>query len=279
VTPALAVGIDVGATKLAAAVVDLDAGRLAGPSARRPTLPQRGPEAVLADCVALAREVAAGHRAAAVGIGLCEVVDPEGRPRTAETIDWRATDVAAAFAPLGPVAVESDVRAAAIAEARHGPARDFLYVSVGSGISHCLVAEDVPRAGARGSAINTGAPLVEAWSGGLALARRSGHRSAEEALADPAAAAIVEDGAQRLGEVLAAIVNAVDPGAVVFGGGLGLDARYRNRVVAAMRAAVYDHAVRDLPVRAAFLGAEGAIVGAALATARAGQRGSVASIA
>jgi len=35
VTPALAVGIDVGATKLAAAVVDLDAGRLAGPSARQ----------------------------------------------------------------------------------------------------------------------------------------------------------------------------------------------------------------------------------------------------
>jgi len=152
-------------------------------------------------------------------------------------------------------------------------------VSVGSGISHCLVADGVPRAGARGSAINTGAPLVEAWSGGLALARLTGHGSAEEALADPAAAAIVEDGAQRLGEVLAAIVNAVDPGAVVFGGGLGLDARYRNRVVAAMRAAIYDDAVRDLPVRTAFLGAEGAIVGAALATARADQRGSVASIA
>jgi glucokinase len=273
-----AVGIDVGATKLAAALVDVDAGRIAGPAARRPTRPERGPEAVLADCVALAREVA-GRARYAVGIGLCEIVDPEGRPRTAETIDWRTADVAAAFAPLGPVAIESDVRAAALAEARHGPTRDCLYVSVGSGISHCLVADGVPRAGAHGSAINTGAPLVEAWSGGLALARRSGRRSGEEALADPDAAAVVEDGARRLGEVLATIVNAVDPGAVVFGGGLGLDARYRNRVVAAMRAAIYDDAVRDLPVRAAFLGAEGAIVGAALATARAAQRGSVASIA
>jgi glucokinase len=279
VTPGLAVGIDVGATKVAAALVDLGAGRIAGPSARRPTEPERGPGAVLADCVALARDVAAGRAAHAVGIGLCEIVDPEGRPRTAETIDWRAIDVAGAFAGLGPVAIESDVRAAALAEARHGPARDFLYVSVGSGISHCLVAGAIPRAGARGSAINTGAPLVEAWSGGLALARRSGHAGAEEALADPDAAAVVEDGARRLGEVLATIVNAVDPGAVVFGGGLGLDARYRNRVVAAMRAAIYDDAVRDLPVRAAFLGADGAIVGAALATARAGQRGSVASIA
>jgi L-lactate utilization protein LutB len=43
-----------------------------------------------------------------------------------------------------------------------------------------------------------------------------------------------------------------------------------------MRAALYDDAVRDLPVRAAFLGAEGGVTGAALAAA---QRGSVASIA
>jgi glucokinase len=278
VTPALAVGIDVGATKLAAALVDVDTGRTAGPTARRPTRPERGPDAVLADCAALAREAGAGAAVAAVGIGLCEIVGPDARPRTAETIDWRTTDVGAAFAPLGPVMVESDVRAAALAEARLGPDGDFLYVSVGSGISHCLVTDGLPRAGARGSAINTGAPLVEQWSGGLALARHSGHASAEDALADPAATAVVEDGARRLGAVLATLVNALDPGAVVFGGGLGLEARYRDRVVAAMRAAVYDDAVRDVPARPAALGAEGGIVGAALAAAGARQAaGSVAS--
>jgi len=276
VTATLAVGIDVGGTKLAAALVDLDAGRAAGPIAVRPTRPDRGGRAVLADCADLAREVAGGRRIAAVGLGVPEVVDPEGAIRTTETVDWRTADLAAAFDGLGPVHVESDVRAAAIAEARHGPARDFLYVSVGSGISHCLVGGGRPRVGARGSAINTGAPLVERWAGGIALARRSGHARAEDALADPAAAAIVENGATRLGEVLAVLVNALDPGAVVFGGGLGLAAPYRNKVVAVMRAALYDDAVRDLPVRAAILGAEGCVTGAALAAA---QRRSVASIA
>ena len=87
-----------------------------------------------------------------------------------------------------------------------------------------------PRLGVRGSAIGTGAPLVEAWSGGLALARRTGHATAEEALADPSAAEIVEDGARRLGLALAALVNALDPGAVIIGGGLGLhDALPRAR--------------------------------------------------
>jgi predicted NBD/HSP70 family sugar kinase len=275
----LAVGLDVGATKIAAALVDVGTGRVAARE-RRPTAPERGPAAVLEDCVALARDLAAGRDVVAAGLGVCELVDPAGRVRSAETVDWRTTDVAGALGAVAPARVESDVRAAALAEARHGAGReqpDFLYVSVGSNISHCLVADGVPRAGARGSAMNTGAPLVEAWSGGLALARRTGHATARDALADPGAAAIVRDAAERLAAVLAVLVNALDPGALVFGGGLGLDARYRDQVAAALRPLLYDDAVRDLPVRAAALGDDAGAIGAALAAAD--QRQSAASIA
>jgi glucokinase len=167
--------------------------------------------------------------------------------------------------------VESDVRAAALAEARFGAGRDepdFLYVSVGSGISHCLMTDGSPRLGVRGSAIGTGAPLVERWSSGLALARRSGHASAEEALADPAAAEVVEDGARRLGLALASLVNALDPGAVIVGGGLGLHDGYRAQVEAAMRPEIYDFEARELPVLPATLGADAPVIGAALAAVR-----------
>jgi predicted NBD/HSP70 family sugar kinase len=77
--------------------------------------------------------------------------------------------------------------------------------------------------------------------------------------------------------VLAVLVNALDPGALVFGGGLGLDARYRDQVAAALRPLLYDDAVRDLPVRAAALGDDAGAIGAALAAAD--QRQSAASIA
>jgi glucokinase len=267
-----AVGVDVGATKLAAARVDVRTGTILALQ-RTPTAPARGPEAVLADCVGLARAVAAGEQVAGVGLAVCELVDPAGRIRSAETIDWRDTDLPAAFGSVAPCRVESDVRAAAIAEARFGAGRaedDFLYVSVGSGISHCLITGGVPRAGVRGAAIGTGAPLVERWSSGLALARLSGHASAQDALADPASEPVVADGARRLGLVLAALVNAVDPCAVVIGGGLGLDAGYRERIVAAMRPAVYDADARTLPVRAAELGADAGVIGAALIGARRG---------
>jgi glucokinase len=258
----VALGLDVGGTKIAAARVDLERGSIL--AARRiPTAPQRGSDAVLADCRALAAEL--GEGAALVGLAVCELVDPHGRVRSAETVDWRDADLLGAFDW-----VESDVRAAALAEARFGAGHDepdFLYVSVGSGISHCLMTEGGPRLGVRGSAIGTGAPLVEQWSSGLALARRSGHASAEDALADPAAAEVVEDAARRLGLALAALVNALDPGAVIVGGGLGLHDGYRERVEAALRAEVYDPEARDLPVLPAGLRADAPVIGAALAAA------------
>lgn len=260
----VALGLDVGGTKIAAARVDVETGAIV--AARRiPTRAERGAEAVLTDCLTLAREL--GADVSAVGLAVCELVDPAGRVRSAETVDWRDTDLAAAFGEIAPARVESDVRAAAIAEDRFGAGRaepDFLYVSVGTGISHCLMADGTPRVGVRGSAIGTGAPLVERWSSGLALARLSGHPDAETALADPAAEEVVADGARRLGVVLAGLVNALDPGAVVIGGGLGLHDGYRRRVVAALRAEVYDPDARELPVLPAGLGADAPVIGAAL---------------
>jgi glucokinase len=95
--------------------------------------------------------------------------------------------------------------------------------------------------------------------------RVSGHASAEEALSDPAATAVVEDAARRLGLAFATLVNALDPGALIVGGGLGLDERYRGLAVATMREAIYDADARELPVLPAALGADAAVVGAALA--------------
>jgi glucokinase len=258
----VALGVDVGGTKIAAARVDLDRGAIL--AARRiPTAPQRGSDAVLADCRALAAEL--GEGAVAVGLAVCELVDADGRIRSAETVDWRDADLSDAFD-----LVESDVRVAALAESRFGAAHDepdFLYVSIGSGISHCLMTESGPRLGVRGAAIGTGAPLVEEWSSGRALARRTGHESAEDALADSAATEVVEDAARRLGLVLASLVNALDPGALIIGGGLGLHDGYRERVEAALRAAIYDPEARGLPVLPAGLRADAPVIGAALAAA------------
>lgn len=144
-----AIGVDVGATKVAVALVDLATGRLQR-SESFPTSPRVRPGEILDACVRACERVANEELVSAVGVGICEIVDRDGAITSACSIDWRDLDVAGAFAHLAPAHVESDVRAAAIAEARYGAGRDlasFLYVNAGSGTSSCLVIDGEPLAG------------------------------------------------------------------------------------------------------------------------------------
>jgi glucokinase len=255
-------GIDVGGTKIAAGIVDRATGAI---DERRQiaTAAERGETAVLAAVVALA----ASYRPDAIGLGVPELVDPAGRTHSAYTLDWCDRDLAAELGVVAPCRVDSDVRAAALAEGRFGAGRgrgSFLYVTVSTGISHALVIDGVPWAGARGMAIITGAPPVEDVASGRALALLAGRARAEDVVDDPAHAAIVATAAEALGLELARLVNAVDPEALVIGGGLGLNRAFHDRTVAAVRHHVWPGPSASLEVLAAALGADAGIVGAAL---------------
>jgi glucokinase len=255
----LAVGIDVGASKIAAGLVDTSRGTVLE-ATRRPN--PGDPLEALETCARMAEELSPSDPRP-VGIGLCELVAPDGEITSGVSVDWRDLDVASV---VPGARVESDVRAAAAAEARYGAAcgaASALYLNVGSGISHCLLLDGVPLAGARGNALVTGAPPVEDWWSGAGLARQAGTDSAEAVLADPRHAELVDDAARRLGAALATLVNALDPELVVIGGGLGLDPRYMEMVVAAARPLIYAPTTAALPIVPAQLGSEAGVIGAA----------------
>jgi glucokinase len=258
-----AVGIDVGGTKIAAGLVDTSSGAVVDRRRIR-TLPERGGAAVLADCAALADDL--GGEGLPVGIALCELVDLDGRPASGETVDWRGLDIEAEIGAPS-VVVGSDVRAAALAEARFGMGvgvSPFLHVVVGTGASACLVVDGRPYAGAHGEALVLGAPPVELTASGPALARAAGLGRAQDVLADPAHAAVVDDAAAALGAVLAVLVNALDPALVVLGGGLGSASAFRARVERALQERVAYPREPPLPVVGSSLGPDGGVVGAAL---------------
>jgi len=261
-----AVGIDVGGTKIAAGLVDVENGHLL---ARRelPTRPERDGHEVLSDCAALAD--ALGRGTVPVGIGLCELIGLDGLPASAETIDWRELDVGrTVVAPR--VALVSDVMAAAWAEARFGAGAHrspFLFVVVGTGASACLVVGDEPYVGSRGFALVLGAPPVETLASGRALARRGGVNRAEDVLADPALAWLVDEAANVLGQLLAVLVNALDPALVVLGGGLGCEPSFQARVAGAVHPLIAYPRVPPLEIVGSALGTDAGVVGAALAVA------------
>ena len=259
----VAVGVDVGATKIAAARVDVERGDDRSPRAGSRPPPSAAPRPCWPTAARWRPSWATG--AARSGSRVCELVDPRGRVRSAETVDWRD----ARPARRRSTCVESDVRAAALAEARFGAGRDepdFLYVSVGSGISHCLMSGGRPaprrarerdrhrRAAGRALVGRARARAPHRARDGGGGARRSGRGGGRSR---------TPRGGSAL--VLAALVNALDPGAVIVGGGLGLHDGYRERVEAALRAEIYDPEARRLPVLPAALGADAPVIGAALA--------------
>jgi glucokinase len=283
-----AIGIDVGGTKVALGVVTSDGELISRDRVENRTACDAG--ALLASVAAAARRLADPLRIVGVGVGICELVDLDGEIRSSTSIPWTREELVRALAPIGPVTLEADVRTAALAEARRGAGRpfsSFVYVSVGTGISHCLVVDGEPQAGAHGFAQLVGStPLtvrcgdsrttlvLEKIASGPALAGRCGAGSAEEVLAraaagDAAAVAAVEDAATMLGSFVALLVGVLDPEAVVVGGGLGsAPGAYWETTVRAARAHVWSEHVRSLPIVHAELGADAGLVGAGLAALR-----------
>lgn len=258
------VGIDAGGTKLAAGRVDDETGAV-NDRTEHPTDAARGGTAVLADIARLARALSTD--AAAIGIGIPEMVDRTGHVRSAANWDWRALDLAVPFEGLPPTRIVSDVSAAALAEARFGAGRrhaSFLYVSVGTGISTSFVLDGAPWPGQDGRAILLGTPLVEDQASGPAIARAAGTPTAEDAFADAAYDLVIAAAAEALGRDLARAIHLLDPAAVVLGGGLGLNRRYRGLIATATDRYI-DSAYANLPAfLPAELGENAGIVGAAL---------------
>jgi glucokinase len=295
--PTCAVGLDVGGTKVAGGIVAFPSGRV---MVRRmiPSGSQRSGEAVLEDVLTLAAElekraVAMGSKVLAIGVGVCELIDHAGNITSEQTIRWRGLPVRDRFARLASTIVESDVRAAALAESLFGsgkPFRFFVYVTVGTGISYCFVQEGRPYAGARGNALILSSspltttctacgtvlkPVLEEFASGPALVSRYNEKvpgkaaSGEDVLAasrggDLAAMEVTRTAGEALGVSVGFLVNVLDPEAVIVGGGLGLaDGLYWNSFVASTRDHIWARDARDLPILKAALGADAGVIGAA----------------
>jgi len=294
-----AIGLDVGGTKIGGGLVELSTGRLVGHQTV-PTGATRGGAAVLADALSLAAtllaEAAAGGLAVeGIGVGVAELVDARGAITSDQTIAWRGQPVQERFRALAPAVVQSDVRAAALAEALFGagqPYTTFAYLTVGTGISYCLVQGGRPYAGARGNALvlassphtttcpDCGAelrPILEEFASGPALVARynaahtgrtaatRGHDVlAAAAGGDEAARHVVRTAGAALGVAAGLLADMLDPEALVVGGGLGVaGGLYWDSFVASTRAHIWAEATRGLPILPAALGPTAGVVGAA----------------
>ncbi len=196
----LAIGIDLGGTKIAGALVTRDGQVVA--EVREPTRPEEGVEPVIgriADCIrALQAQAGTDHRIAGIGIGAAGSTDHiRGVVIMGSNLRWVNVPLRDRLiahlgeAWTGPIRVAKDTNAAALGELLYGAgrgARAILYVTVGTGIGGGLVLDGKLVHGVSGGAadlghliVETNGPLcgcgkrgcVEALASGPAIARQA----------------------------------------------------------------------------------------------------------
>jgi predicted NBD/HSP70 family sugar kinase len=300
-TAAYVVGIDVGRAWVRVAVADL-AGEVA---ARRDERSKARSGAAIVGLVHdLAHEIVqeAGVPWADVVhavVGSPGVLDPAaGRLRYAPNLPgWTRPGLVDELraALTKSLVVVNDTNLAALGERAYGhgrSARDFVYLSIGTGIGMGIVVGGELYRGARGAAGEVGfLPLVEGGLGAADKGRR-GRGALEEAAAaggivrtgkamglrgaltperiftaaaagDPTALATVRAEAERLAVVVASVAAIVDPELIVLGGGIGANA---DVLLPHLERAVQELTPLRVPVALSELGNDAIVLGA-IATA------------
>jgi glucokinase len=292
-----AIGVDIGGTKIAAGIVSFPSGKVWHKETIS-TLPARGGEPVLSDCMSLVqrlKELAddSGHQVEGIGVGIAELVNLKGEITSEYLIKWRGLAAKERLSRIFPTQFESDARAPALAEALFGAGRpfsNFVYLTIGTGISYCLVLDGQPYAGAHGHAIMVASgaltsecgkcgavqdQVLEEFAAGPSLVARYNQRSSPplgsgEAVTaaaksgDPIAQEIVRSAGAALGNSVGFLINVLDPQAVVVGGGLGLaDGLYWDSFAASTRMHIWSDVSRNLPILHAELGTDAGLIGAA----------------
>ncbi len=300
--PKMYLGIDIGGTKIAGALVD-EYGVIAN-RADSPTDAALGGPHVLEVALSLAVELVAMAKEpiVAIGIGAGGQIDADhGVVVSATDVlpGWAGTRIADAFAAkFGvTVVVDNDVNALAAGEARFGAARGYktvAFLALGTGVGgallidgrihhgahwtggefgHLLIdmVDDARKdvGGARGTleAYASGPGLVatyRAFSGDIThgLTGRDVVADADLDPDSPAALAITRTG-EYLGFGLASLANILDPDIFVIGGGV---AEIGERLLGPARAVLSTRALpgpATCPVVTASLGRDASVIGAA----------------
>ena len=275
-------GIDFGGTKIATAVCDLRGRRLA--TRVIDAEPARGARAAFSrgvrDGRALLAEAANERPLAGVGVATFGIPSEDGVALAPAIDGWEdiamGRELREAFAGT-PVTMATDVKAAALAEARWGAlagADPGVYLNLGTGLAAAIVTGGIVLAGANGAAGEIGynlrqladvgdagyVPLEEAVSG-RALAALTG-RSAAEAFATGADARLAAIADQFTAELAFHVVNlaiCIDPVRIAVGGGMTRSwDRIRPQLEAALDAAAPyrpELVLADFPFDAPLMGA------------------------
>lgn len=228
-----AIGIDIGGTKVAGALVT-EAGDIVRLE-RRPT-PAGDPDAIVDVVVELVRELSDGEEVVAAGVAAAGFIDAaQSTVYYAPNINWRSEPLRERLSARLPgldVTIDNDANAAGWAEFRFGAGRgttDMTMLTIGTGVGGAVVTDGRLLRGGFGAAgeighlrmVPGGYPCgcgqkgcIEQYGSGRALMRFAGEIADAGGIGQPLALARENNGGTLDGSVVAQLIAADDPGAL-----------------------------------------------------------------
>lgn len=289
----IAIGVDVGGTKITAAAVDVQSGDILVRNEIR-TRREDGGERVLERLHDLISEIHDGLadrniQSLGVGVGIPELINNAGEIKSSWNFDWDRRDVKGRLAEFGAVILESDARTAALAESLFGHGRDyssFAFMTIGTGLSFAFSSDGEIHRGANGYAIHFGSSDImavcsacgeqgafnlEAFASGRGLAKTFRKRTKQavdaqdlvDTPSDEAAQLLLDQASTALASYIGQLVNILDPHAVVIGGGLGLAPTFFKELESKSRAYIWAEDCRAIPIVKSAIPSDSATIGAA----------------
>ena len=225
-------GVDIGGTKTAIGIVDIKRGKVIDLHIM-PSKKYKNDIKNLKEIVNSAIKIAQQNRVRHIGIGVPELITNDEIIKGNYNFNWNNKNLKEYFPKPYKVKVNSDVRCHLIAEQKFGKginAKNFIYINIGSGLSYAHFKDKKIYTGDKGYAIHFASSVISLydWKKNKKISiTPEDFYSGKEILKviekfgkSKSIHKVLASISESLGSLIANLINSVDPGLVVLGGGV-----------------------------------------------------------
>ncbi len=229
------IGIDIGGTKTIIGIIDITKGKVIKKisiSSKQFQSDKENLKSIVSNTIDIIGKLKINK----IGIGVPELIDNKGIIRGDYNFNWLNKNLADNFPKKFKVIVDSDVRCHLRAEKLYGHgknAKNFIYINIGTGLSYAHFKNNEIYSGANGFAIHFASSKMtlfdpkrnkkislipeDFYSGKSIMTYFKKNKNIKKQKV------ILENIADSLGSLIGNLVNTVDPGFIVLGGGVVLN--------------------------------------------------------
>ena len=226
------VGVDIGGTKTAIAIVDTNKGSISSKIVI-PSKKYRDDKKNLNLIINSSIELAKAHKIKHIGIGVPELINNHGIIKGNYNFKWNNYNLTKFFPSNYFIKVDSDVRCHLLAEQKFGKGKNinnFIYINIGSGLSYAQFKEKKIYSGSRGYAIHFASSLISLYdwkkNKKISLVPEDFYSGKdilkiEKIFKDTnKRKKILIHVSESIGSLIASLINSVDPQQIILGGGV-----------------------------------------------------------